>query len=115
MAAKGVLRTISDNHVGFHCPGCREMHVVRIPPHSQAWGFNGNYDAPTFTPSVLVTGVLRLTEEEKARVIRGEEIEPIPFVCHSFVTNGKIKFLDDCTHLLAGQTVALEAYHTEGE
>jgi hypothetical protein len=27
--------------------------------------------------------------------------------CHSFVTNGKIQFLADCTHKLAGQTVEL--------
>jgi hypothetical protein len=28
-------------------------------------------------------------------------------VCHSFVTDGKIQFLGDCTHALAGQTVEL--------
>lgn len=28
-------------------------------------------------------------------------------VCHSFVRAGKIEFLGDCTHALAGQTVAL--------
>lgn len=32
---------------------------------------------------------------------------PIPFVCHSFVTDGRIQFLSDCTHSLAGQTVDL--------
>jgi hypothetical protein len=26
-------------------------------------------------------------------------------VCHSFVTDGRIQFLNDCTHPLAGQTV----------
>ena len=26
-------------------------------------------------------------------------------VCHSFVTDGRIQFLGDCTHKLAGQTV----------
>jgi len=28
-------------------------------------------------------------------------------VCHSFVTDGRIQFLGDCTHNLAGQTVDL--------
>jgi len=28
-------------------------------------------------------------------------------VCHSFVTDGRIQFLGDCTHTLAGQTVDL--------
>jgi hypothetical protein len=30
-----------------------------------------------------------------------------PVVCHSFVTDGRIQFLEDCTHELAGQTVDL--------
>lgn len=29
-------------------------------------------------------------------------------ICHSFVRNGKIEFLSDCTHELAGKTVELE-------
>ena len=36
--------------------------------------------------------------------------EEAPFkctICHSFVTDGKIQFLSDCTHGLAGQTVEL--------
>jgi hypothetical protein len=28
-------------------------------------------------------------------------------VCHSFVTDGKIQYLSDCTHAMAGQTVDL--------
>ncbi len=31
-------------------------------------------------------------------------------VCHSFVTDGQIQFLGDCTHKLAGQTVPLSAW-----
>lgn len=27
--------------------------------------------------------------------------------CHSFVENGMIRYLDDCTHSLVGQTVEL--------
>lgn len=47
---------------------------------------------PTFRPSVLVNG--------------GRPNKTMP-TCHSFVTDGMIKFLNDCTHDLAGQTVAL--------
>lgn len=32
---------------------------------------------------------------------------PVPYTCHSFVTDGRIQFLGDCTHSLAGQTVDL--------
>lgn len=28
-------------------------------------------------------------------------------VCHSFIRDGRIEFLSDCTHALAGQTVDL--------
>ncbi|MNR55162.1 hypothetical protein D3C85_1754830 [compost metagenome] len=37
-----------------------------------------------------------------------ESFESVPTVCHSWVTDGKIQFLHDCTHALAGQTIALE-------
>ena len=29
----------------------------------------------------------------------------VPKVCHTFVTDGRIQYLGDCTHALAGQTV----------
>lgn len=109
MGERGILRTINDNRVGFWCPGCNEMHQVRIPPHSHAWGFNGNYEKPTFTPSVLVTGKRRLTDDERERILAGEKVEIPNMRCHSFVTDGRIQFLADCTHDLAGQTVDLHA------
>ena len=34
-------------------------------------------------------------------------------VCHSFVNNGRIQFLLDCTHHLAGQTVNLPPFNEE--
>jgi hypothetical protein len=67
-------------------------------------------DAPTFTPSIRVGGVQPLTDEEAEHVFSGEKIEPRPMCCHSFVTDGKIQFLGDCTHALAGQTVPLEDF-----
>lgn len=51
---------------------------------------------PTFKPSILVT--LRWSENDAS-----EKDE----VCHSFVTDGQIQFLGDCTHELAGQTVPI--------
>jgi hypothetical protein len=107
MGQRGKLRTIEGDRLGFWCPGCEEMHVVTVPPHPQPWGFNGNYDAPTFTPSVLVTGKAMPTDDEAARIMAGDTIELKPVCCHSFVTDGRIQFLGDCTHRLAGQTVEL--------
>lgn len=102
MAARGVLRTVAGGSHLFFCPGCRGMH--RVGP---GWSFNGDYDRPTFQPSVLVQGVEDLTDEEHGRVMAGEAVTPRPFVCHSFVTDGRIQFLADSTHTLAGHTVDL--------
>lgn len=76
----------------FHCPGCGCDHGIWTTPGSHpVWGFNGDVEKPTFTPSIKVTyQTLKLTN-----------------ICHSFVTEGKIKYLNDCTHELKGQTVEL--------
>lgn len=95
----------SDAHVGFWCPGCDSCHVVRVLSQEghPCWSFNGSDVAPTFTPSVLVNGP-------------GNHRHPTVPTCHSFVTDGRIQFLGDCTHAMAGQTVDLpdfpDSYHT---
>lgn len=76
-----------ENGVGylawFFCPGCEEPHAFEVP----RWTFNGNYQNPTFSPSLLC----RL---------------PVK-VCHLFLRDGKLRFHSDCRHSLAGQTVPL--------
>ncbi len=64
------------------CPGCNEPHTI-----DSRWTFSGDADSPTFRPSLHVK-----TDDS---------------CCHSFVTAGRIKFLADCSHALAGQTVDL--------
>lgn len=117
MAAFGSkLRTLEGGRVMFFCPGCKTGHQVRVDPaFGPVWGFNGNGDAPTFTPSVLCSGTEPITDEEHARIMGGEKVTPRPKICHSFVTDGRIQFLGDCTHALAGQTVDLpnQPYHEE--
>lgn len=85
------------------------MHVIPIEG-PDGWGFDGNYDKPTFTPSILVryrhpTGH---TNENPAPM--GYSGPYMIDVCHSFVKTGAIQFLADCTHKLAGQTVAMEVF-----
>ena len=78
----------------FECPGCNMWHScneTHPTPSAPKWIFNGDVERPTFSPSVLV----RYPDD-------GQEKR-----CHSFVTDGKIRFLDDCSHGLAGQTVEL--------
>jgi len=88
------------------CPGCDEHHAVKVNTPS-GWGWNGSEEKPTITPSILVRGIKPISDEEAQRILRREHFEPIPTVCHSFVTDGKIQFLSDSTHSLAGQTVDL--------
>lgn len=112
---KPVLRKISGAREGadamFYCPGCKTQHGLRIGwefPGPNAWGWNGSEDKPTFTPSVLVSGSEMPTDAE----IEAWNTHRTPwprreFVCHSYVKDGLIQFLGDCTHALAGQTVPL--------
>ena len=90
----------SDNFAIFECPGCKESHSIPIAG-AHAWGWNGSVDSPTFTPSIKVTYPANPDAIEEFKEWRTER------VCHSFVTDGKIQFLGDCTHALAGQTVEL--------
>lgn len=51
------------------------------------WTFNGDVEHPTFSPSMLM----------HPNNIRVHE--------HFFVRNGKIQYLHDCDHAMAGMTV----------
>jgi hypothetical protein len=37
----------------------------------------------------------------------GESFDNVPTMCHSFVVDGRIEYLSDCTHEMAGMTVDL--------
>lgn len=98
-----------DRWLVFTCPGCGLEHGPRVAgtPGRPLWRWNGDRERPTLQPSILVRGSVPLTDAERARVLAGETIVPTPLVCHSFVTDGRIQFLTDSTHRLAGHTVEL--------
>lgn len=101
-ALSPILRDVEGGGLNFWCPGCNGVHGIRVGDGPwPRWGWNGDVRRPTFTPSILVrTGrALDPTFEPEAG-------DP-PEVCHSFVTDGRIQFLSDCTHAMAGQTVDL--------
>lgn len=114
--ASKVLRTwVSAGQRGVHywCQGCRGIHGVVIEGPG-AWGFNGDFERPTFTPSVLTTGALYEltadgTDRDMTKPIRhpgpGGEIKHL--ICHTFVKDGMVQFLGDCGHEFAGQTLPL--------
>lgn len=86
----------------FYCPACKGTHVF-----NHTWQFNGDYERPTVSPSIKVTGVVPLTDEDVAKIMRNEPFEPTPLCCHSFITDGRIAYCSDCTHAMSGQTVEL--------
>lgn len=119
MAARGILRTLEGSRLAFWCPGCSEVHQVAVGEgEGPRWGFSGDYDKPTFTPSVLIRSGHHVPGQEGRLCWCTYETrtgDKAPFqcsVCHSFVADGQIQFLGDCTHALAGQTVALSAIDT---
>lgn len=92
----------------FWCPGCDESHgpvVARTVAARPLWTWNGDRDRPTLSPSIRVRGKRRLTDDEYHRIVAGEQVDVPDRTCHSFVRDGRIEFLGDCTHELAGQTV----------
>ena len=99
MAALGTkLRRLEGGRMAFWCPGCFRAHQITVChdlfPDGPCWGFDGDFERPSFTPSIMMNGP-------------GPTHSPDAPVCHSYVTKGRILFLQDCTHELAGQTVDL--------
>lgn len=114
---KKILHPVSDDPGVFlwWCPGCEETHGVwtDAPNASNGakWTFNGNLEKPTFSPSLKVTGVLPLTKAQIQAYENGTPLPtPTPLVCHTFIKSGKIEYLTDCTHKLAGQTIDMQPF-----
>ena len=97
----------------FWCPGCKDMHHV-----TKQWGID--FASVTLEPSVLVT-----TGHYAPQYNQGDDCwctynakhpdRPSHYACyrcHSFVRNGMIQFLGDCTHELANKTVKLQPFST---
>ena len=103
----GMLREVhfhgGEGHVAYLaalCPACGFEHAfsVDLDGHGKwqgngdAWSFNGDYESPTFSPSML---------SNRDSV---DEHHPL---CHSFLQDGVWQFLEDCTHDMVGQHVAM--------
>lgn len=70
------------------CPACDDSHYFKD------WTFNGDHEAPTFSPSMLV----RYSVGDPSDQASGR-------VCHSYLTEGVWNYLDDCTHTMRGKKV----------
>jgi len=81
-------------HLRLHLPGPLPNRILPVIIKGErrgtpCWSWNGSVDAPTVKPSILTKG--------------GDGDE----VCHSFVNDGMVQFLPDCSHAFAGKTVEL--------
>lgn len=92
----------------FYCPGCGGSHAP-----ADTWSFNGDLEKPTFSPSILVKWFKCDNPDDlfgtdgKVKIGQDGRVAGKDIVCHSFITDGKINFLSDCTHHLAGKIVDL--------
>lgn len=82
------------------CPACEDMHAYQVGVEGHPnWSFDGNVDAPSFSPSMLIRWGRKVPGYENGMDDGG--------VCHYFLTAGKLSYCGDSTHALAGQTVDL--------
>lgn len=106
------LRSVEGGRLAYWCQGCEETHHVIVEGDRQPkWGYNGNPDRPTFSPSVLYqqdmwVPPVTMQNIEQWRANPWEQHQERR-VCHTFITDGMVQFLGDCTHKLAGQTLPL--------
>jgi hypothetical protein len=71
---------------------CHHVPVNTVKGQGDNWGWNNDVVNPTFTPSVLVRYNFTLDKNNNK-------------ICHSFIDDGKWRFLADSTHDLKGQIV----------
>lgn len=82
------LRSVTNGGLSHWCPGCKDMHTVWVGEGpGPRWTFNGDYERPTFGPSIKIVG--------------GKWGSP--HVCHYYIRSGVIEFCGDSSHALAGR------------
>lgn len=81
----------------FWCPACQCGHGVWTTQpngHTGAvWEFNGNFESPTISPSLLIH--------------HGKDGKEI---CHVVVSLGILNYCSDCTHSMAGKSIPMEEF-----
>lgn len=75
----------SDRYL-FECPACECCHYI-----NDTWTITGG-DNLTVRPSIFVNK---------------DRANPEAHVCHLYITDGNIQYLEDCSHEYAGKTVEM--------
>lgn len=83
-------------HLELNLPGPITTRILPIiikgsRSGTGCWSWNGSLDTPTIKPSILTKTY----------------IADVDIICHTWINDGKVIFLDDCSHELAGQTLDL--------
>jgi hypothetical protein len=123
MSSAAVIKEVEGGLLRFWCPGCNESHTIGVGAGSgPRWGYNGNPEKPTFTPSVFVKTGHFVPDRAKdgcwCTYYKEHPDETQDYhcrQCHSFVNDGQIQFLSDCSHELANQTVPLPVWPADKE
>lgn len=102
--------------IAHYCPACDELHFFAVDepfPSGARWSFDGNAKSPSFSPSMLIRTGHYVQREgwtnkpgDCAICDAGGDFGACG-VCHYFLKNGRIEYLSDSTHKLAGMRVAL--------
>ena len=83
----------------FYCEGCEMSHsIIYEGTSGPIWKWNNSLDKPTIKPSIKAQWVK--TNPKTHLKVRD-------MICHSYVKEGMLEYLTDCTHKLAGKTVPM--------
>jgi hypothetical protein len=105
-----ILRETEGGNFEFYCPGCKHRHPVAVGTpfrNGARWTFNGDMERPTFAPSLHCRSGHYCDGTPASECSLCKRGSKACGVCHSFITDGRIQFLNDCTHELAGQTITI--------
>lgn len=81
-------------HYVHWCPACKTDHLFAVDQplaNGARWSFDGDLEAPSFSPS------MKIEWSHRGGTIR----------CHYFIKAGMIEYCADSTHAMAGHTVPL--------
>lgn len=104
------LKKIEGGNFRVRCPGCGYSHDIAVGTpfrNGAKWQFDGNAEAPTFTPSLHWKSGHYADGTPPVECWLCKRGSKACGVCHSFIRDGQWQFLGDCTHHLAGQTVPM--------
>lgn len=87
------IRNVIGGGIVFFCPACKTTHSINTnPKNGPVWQYSNNKNTgATILPSIKCT----------------VDYPRYTSVCHFYITNNHFRYLNDCTHQLAGQTVEI--------